>query len=115
MNFQKIHNNCIQKFLALPLNTKLTKKPVGSFSADGSMLVANIESEINTDELSKYYQKQMQNAGWEKISDGVNSWTNWSIWRFKDEDKIDWQGLIKLKEIEGKPNQYCATLSVIKA
>ncbi|MEM9924369.1 MAG: hypothetical protein AAF915_11565 [Cyanobacteria bacterium P01_D01_bin.50] len=114
MNVKQIHNHCIQKFLALPLNTKLTQKPVGNFSRDGSMLVANIESKINTYELSKYYEQLLQNAGWEKISEGVNSWTNWSTWRLKDEENILWQGLMKFKSLEGKPNQYSATLSVIK-
>ncbi|GEM_PF-5986860 len=114
MNVKQIHNHCIENFFTLPLNTKLTQQPIGNFNLDGSMLVANLESEINTYELSEYYAQKMQNAGWEKISEGVNSWTNWSIWRLKDEENILWQGLMKFKVIEGKQNQYSATLSVIK-
>ncbi|MGD1911257.1 MAG: hypothetical protein ACFB2X_10480 [Rivularia sp. (in: cyanobacteria)] len=114
MNVKQIHNHCIQKILALPLNTKLTQKPVGNFSTDGSMLVAKLESKINTDELSRYYEQLLQNAGWEKMSGGVNPWTNWSTWRLKDEENILWQGLMKFKALEGKPNQYSATDTVIK-
>ncbi|NJM18240.1 MAG: hypothetical protein HC836_11010 [Richelia sp. RM2_1_2] len=114
MNIKQIHHDCIQNFFTLPLNVKLIEKPIGNFIPDGSMLVANLESKITTYELSKYYEQQLQNAGWEKISAGVNLWTNWSIWRFQDEDDILWQGLIKFKPIPGKSNQYSVTLSVIK-
>ena len=114
MDVKQIHNHCIKRLLTLPSHTKLTQKPIGNFSADGSMLIANLESKINADELSKYYAQQLQSAGWDKISDGVNLWTNWSIWDFEDEDNILWQGLMKFKAIEGKPNQYSASLSVIK-
>lgn len=88
-----------------PANTKVTPKQVGGFSSEMSNSMANLESQLNLEQLNKHYISQMQQAGWTKMADAQNNQAAFSMWLLKDKDNISWQGMMSIKPIEGKSEQ----------
>ena len=97
-----------------PANTKVTPKQVGGFSSEMSNSMANLESQRNLQQLNQHYTSQMQQAGWTKMADTQNNQAAFSMWSLKDKDNIYWQGMMSIKPVEGKSEQYLANLILIQ-
>lgn len=97
-----------------PVNTKVTPKQVGGFSSEMSNSMANLESQLNIEQLNQHYLSQMQEAGWTKIADTQNNQAAFSMWSLKDKDNIFWQGMMSIKPVEGKSEQYLANLIIMQ-
>lgn len=97
-----------------PANTKVTPKQVGGFSSEMSSSMANLESQLNLQQLNQHYIIQMQQAGWIKMADAQNNQAAFSMWSLKDKNNISWQGMMSIKPIEGKPEQYLANLILLQ-
>jgi len=97
-----------------PANTKITPKQVGGFSSEMSNSMANLESQLNLQQLNQHYIGQMQQAGWTKMADAQNNQAAFSMWSLKDKDNIFWQGMMSIKPVEGKSEQYLANLVIMQ-
>ena len=97
-----------------PANTKVTPKQAGGMSSEMSHSMANLESQLNLQQLNQHYISQMQEAGWTKMTDGQNNQAAFSMWSLKDKDNISWQGMMSIKPVEAKSEQYLANLVVMQ-
>ena len=97
-----------------PANTKVTPKQIGGFSSEMSNSMANLESQLNIQQLNQHYISQMQEAGWTKMANAQNNQAAFSMWSLKDKDNISWQGMMSIKPVEGELEQYLANLVVMQ-
>ena len=97
-----------------PENTKVIPNPMRTFSSEFSNSKATLESQLNIEQLKQHYINQMQQAGWTKTTDAKNTQNNLSIWTFKGQEDVSWEGIMRIKPVEGKSGQYSANLMILQ-
>jgi hypothetical protein len=97
-----------------PENTKVIPNPMRTFSSEMSDSKATLESQLNLEKLSQHYINQMQQAGWTKTTDAKDAEINLSIWTFKGEGDVTWQGIMRIKPVKGKSGNYSANLLILQ-
>lgn len=76
--------------------------PEGVFVQGGSSgggdsdaeISANLKTKLSAAELAKYYNEQLQTAGWEIQNSGDGEGAAWSTWTFKDQQGKTWSGTL---------------------
>lgn len=63
-----------------PANTKVIPKGNVGFSSEMSHSMANLESQLNLQQLNQHYIAQMEQAGWTKIADTQNTQAGFSMY-----------------------------------
>jgi len=97
-----------------PENTKVIPNPMRTFSPEMSNSKVTLESQLNIEQLNQHYTNEMQQAGWIKTTDVKDSQVNLSIWTFKGQEDVSWEGIMRFKPIEGKSGQYSANLMILQ-
>ncbi|NJM20047.1 MAG: hypothetical protein HC907_15765 [Richelia sp. SM1_7_0] len=96
-----------------PENTKVIPNPMRTFSSEMSNSIATLESQLNLEQLNQHYINQMQQAGWTKTADAKDAQINLSTWTLKSKEDVTWEGIMRIKPVEGKSGQYSANLMIL--
>ncbi|MBD2059239.1 hypothetical protein H6F88_25135 [Oculatella sp. FACHB-28] len=84
----------------------------GSSSGNGDASAdAVIETDLDAEALINHYASQLQQAGWRQIEASERGLSRWS---YQDEEGRDWQGSLLITEIQGTPNQYAASIQILR-
>ena len=97
-----------------PENTKVIPDPMRTFSSEISNSKVTLESQLNIEQLNQHYTNEMQQAGWTKTADAKDTRNNLTIWRFKGKEDVSWEGIMRIKPVEGKSGQYSANLMILQ-
>lgn len=99
--------------LTPPSNTKVELRGSrGSNDYYDSM--AMLETELDVQALAAHYTAQLQRVGWTQRDSGQSSLSAWSNWLLKDKQGQSWQGMLNLSQVEGKANQYFASVRLFR-
>lgn len=96
-----------------PPNTKVEMRG-GRPSNDYQESRAVLETRLDAQALAAHYATQLERAGWKRRDAGQSQLSNWSNWLLKDKKGQSWQGVLHLIKVEGKANQYSASVSVFR-
>lgn len=95
--------------LTPPSNTKVELRDGGG-SNDYWQSMAMLETELDVQALAAHYTAQLQRVGWTRRDSSQSELAAWSNWLLKDKKGQSWQGMLNLIKVEGKANQYFASV-----
>ncbi len=75
---------------------------------------ATIETSLPSKALATHYEAELIKAGWKKIDAGQSNCAIWSGWRLKDMQQNCWEGVLIFTQSSGQPNQYLASVSLVR-
>jgi len=99
--------------LTPPSNTKVELRDGGG-SHDNWKSAAMLETELDAQALAAHYATQLERAGWTRRDSGHSKLVAWSNWLLKDKKGQSWQGILNLSRVEGKTNQYFASVRLFR-
>ena len=73
-----------------------------------------LETELDVHTLAAHYASQLEQVGWRRRDGEQSELAAWSNWLLKDKKGQSWQGMLNLIKIEGKNNQYSASVSLFR-
>ncbi len=99
--------------LTPPSNTKVSLGGGGG-SYDDWESRAMLETKLDVQALAAHYTAQLQRVGWTQRDNGHSELATWSNWLLKDKKGQSWQGMLNLVKVEGKTNQYLASVRLFR-
>jgi hypothetical protein len=99
--------------LTPPSNTTVSLRGGGG-SYDDWESRAMLETELDVQALAAHYAAQLQRVGWTQRDNGHSELVTWSNWLLKDKKGQSWQGMLNLVKVEGKTNQYLASVRLFR-
>lgn len=99
--------------LTPPSNTKVEIRGGGG-NPNNWESEAMLETELDVQALAAHYTAQLQRFGWTRRDSGHSELVAWSNWLVKDKKGQSWQGILNLSQVEGKTNQYFASVRLFR-
>ena len=85
----------------------------GSGASDSdAQITANLKTELTAAELAAHYNRQLETAGWEMITQGDGEGAAWSTWSLKDEQGKPWSGTLIILETAAENNNRYALIHI---
>jgi hypothetical protein len=98
--------------LPAPPKTQVQPKGSGGSGREHWYSIATLVSQSDIQALITHYENQFKQAGWTKLDAKQSEAIAWSSWTIKDKEGKFWQGVLNLRKVEGKPNNYSASAIV---
>ncbi len=99
--------------LTPPSHTKVELRGSRGSNHDWESM-AMLETSLDVQALAAHYTAQLQRVGWIRRDSGQSSLSAWSNWLLKDNKGQSWQGMLNLSQVEGKANQYFASVRLFR-